>query len=308
VVQNCYLHDVPPIGTSLGSDASHTAATLEICCYGNQYLYNTCYNAPSFVWTKEGNTGTIAAYNYVYLTGLSGAYGTGAYCSPFSGFDDAENYPNVGPAGYLIYQIHHNILDSCAGPSAQNQVTSGPGSTQSRYAWNNTTYDSLGLAWRGWQMGCTGNNSDSTTAVGQYYNNIYVTNPNSSGLPSQSLEAGKLNINAGHFSNVNNNCWYSVGGSYTDWWGITQTFYSSFSAWQTAVNASLAGSESASINSDPQFTVGTTNLVAGNGPAQFTLAGGSPCVGTGIGSVNMGAWDGTVTQIGCSFKQSGPWP
>ena len=298
-VQNNYLHDVTITPAQGGAtDGAHLGATCEIGCYGNQYIYNTIYNTPGGIWVKEGNTGTVAAYNYLYFVGANGAYGASEACAPFMGFDDAEGNPNTGPAGYLIYQLHHNIVDTCT--MAYCTLDNAPGSLASCHAWNNTTYDSIAGTWRGWLMGAQG------SASAQFYNNVYVTSGNGSGATTG--QPGKLNLNTSHFANVNNNCYYSIGGSYPTFWGLGSTGYSAFSTYKTAIQSLVAGSESASLNADPQFTVGTANLVAGAGPVQFQLGAGSPCLGTaGFGGTNMGAWDAGVTQIGCSFKQSGPW-
>ncbi len=261
-------------------------------------MYNTFYNGPGGIWEKEGNTGTIAAYNYFYYIGAGGVYGSAEYCSALMGWDDTEGMPNTGPAGYLTYQIHHNIIDTCVSPR-KNQDTA-PGSLQSTSAWNNTVYDKNSGAWPGWMMGSHGG------ADTEFYNNVYVTNnPNSDG--SNAAQSGKLNINSSNFSQVDYNCYHSANGTTTAMWGVATTNYSSaqFSSYQSAVQGIVAGSESHSLSADPEFTVGTLNVVSGGGPAQFKLASGSPCVGTGKGGVNMGAWDGTVTQIGCSFAPNG---
>jgi len=59
------------------------------------------------------------------------------------------------------------------------------------------------------------------------------------------------------------------------------------------------------LSTNPQFA---STITPGAGATQFQLATGSPCIGAGrVGGVasgtacNIGAWDGTVTQIGASF-------
>jgi hypothetical protein len=130
----------------------------------------------------------------------------------------------------------------------------------------------------------------------EYYNNIYMTT-NSSGGGNQ----GKLVLASGLFSNLNNNCYYSATASYPGFWKIYGgSNYTSFASWKTEVNSLVAGSESASINANPQFSL-PGGYTAGGGPTQFQLASGSPCLGAGQGGVNMGAWDGTVTSIGANW-------
>ena len=147
---------------------------------------------------------------------------------------------------------------------------------------------------RGWM---TGSNSGAQV---QFYNNIYMTT-NGSGVVYQ----GKIVLTSRLFSKLNNNCYYSVNGSYTSFWDIFPgSTYTTFASWKSEVNSVVAGSESNSLNVNPQFSL-PGGYAAGGGAAQFKLSAGSPCVGTGSGGVNMGAWDGTTTQIGCSFAPGG---
>lgn len=297
LIQNNYFHDVVPTGseaTPNSGNPSHCALVAEIGCYGDQYLYNTFYNGPGGIWEKEGNTGTVAAYNYFYNIGAGGVYGPNEYCSAFMAWDSAEGEPNTGPAAYLTYSMHHNIIDSCISPHIVNEPS--PGSANSQIAYNNTVYDATSGSWHGWTMGCRG------SAHSQYYNNIYVTSNNGDGAAS--LQAGKINVNSTNFSNVDYNCYYSMGGSYTAFWGVGTNSYNAFASYQRAIQAAVADSESHSLSANPVFA---STIVGGAGPAQFQLAGtyghagSSPCAGTAQGGGNMGAWDGTTTQIGCSF-------
>jgi len=72
---------------------------------------------------------------------------------------------------------------------------------------------------------------------------------------------------------------------------------SSLVAWQ----ASAGAPDARSIAANPVFT---SAITPGAGSAQFKLGAGSPCLGAGTGGVNIGAWDGTVTQIGSNFAAS----
>jgi hypothetical protein len=139
----------------------------------------------------------------------------------------------------------------------------------------------------------TGSNSGAQV---QFYNNIHMTT-NGSGGGVQ----GKIVLTLSLVSKLNNNCYYSVNGSYPSFWdAFPGTTYTTFASWKAKANSVVAGSESNSLNVNPQFSF-PGGYVAGGGAAQFQLSAGSPCVGTGSGGVNMGAWDGTTTQIGCSF-------
>lgn len=295
IVQNNYLHDVAPTGaeaTANSGNPSHCALVAEIGCYSNQYLYNTFQNSPGGIWEKEGNTGTIAAYNYFHNIGGGGVYGANEYCSPFMGWDDNAGAPNTGPAAALTYLIHHNVIDGCTG--AHFNVDSAPGSRNSITAYNNTVYDTLSASYAGWMMGCQG------SANSQYYNNIYVTTNNGPG--GGSLQSGKLNVNTTNFSNVDHNCYYSVGGSYTSFWGVGSTTYNDFATYQAAIQSRVAGSESHAMQSNPDFAQGIASIVSGAGAAQFQLSEASALIAAGSGGVHIGAWDGTTTQIGCSFS------
>lgn len=70
------------------------------------------------------------------------------------------------------------------------------------------------------------------------------------------------------------------------------TLYNTFAAWK------VTGFDSHGIAGNPTFA---SSITPGAGPNQFKLGAGSPCLATGQGGVNMGAWDGTVIQIGCNF-------
>jgi hypothetical protein len=285
LIQNNLIHDVI---VSNGGSSSHTAGILELGCFGNIYQYNTIYNCAAGIWSKEGNTGSIACYNYFYNIATSSA-ALNDTCSALNVFSGITGDANTGPSP-LTQQLHHNIFDAC-GPSILNPA---PG-----YTWlpvniyNNTTYDTI-------TTGHTGYSAATNGCVAEVYNNIYVTTNGSSGAGSNQTGKIVLTASAGAFSNVDYNAYYSANGSYTQFWGAwVGTQYSTFASWKAAMQAIVAGTESHSLNANPNFAF-PGGYVAGGGAAQFRLASGSPCLGTGQGG-NMGAWDGTVTQIGCNF-------
>jgi len=115
----------------------------------------------------------------------------------------------------------------------------------------------------------------------QHYNNLYVVISGSA--------SGVASFTNGDTNPLAFDCVYSTSGN-----------YGSVFSGQTESNV-ITGK-------DPLLTAGTASVVTGKGATQFQLASGSPCIGAGrVGGVasgtacNIGAWDGTVTQIGASF-------
>jgi len=301
VVQNNYLHDV---GSTAALDLGHVHGTQEYGCRNNQWIYNTLYNCCSGIDCKNSSTGSTVAYNYLYQCGSVAAAAQGGG-SPISGWDGyAEGgsggstppYITGGPGGLSnisawTYLIHHNILDSCVGCS---DIEQAPWDRLIPISiWNNTVYETYtGGIW-GWEV-----RQASPTGGLTFYNNIFQ----SAGTGTYSGISGKLGVTANNNVEIDYNCWYKPSGAYTAWWGIgvhgSTTTYGTFAAWQSAIQGDLAGAEAHSFVSNPTFS---TTIVAGAGPTQFQLGSGSPCLGTGLGGANLGAWDGTTTQIGCNF-------
>jgi hypothetical protein len=91
---------------------------------------------------------------------------------------------------------------------------------------------------------------------------------------------------------------YGSGGG-----GSGEVVYGSLAAWKAAISTHTPGAEAhSSTNSANPFTNNGANAL------QYQISPGSPAYQTGrVGGVasgapcNVGAWDGTVTQIGCSF-------
>jgi hypothetical protein len=320
IIQNNYIHDINVTSGGSAGSANHCGATLSIGSRGTQYLYNTianCQNSNGF-WAKEGDSSATVAYNYLYNV-ATGSYALAQQCSAIAGFDGDSGNPNGGPDNNFVF--HHNVLDSNGRDMVPlNDPVYGD---MNRTAYNNTVYTGSGHAG---DFGCdfyclTQNSSNGPGQTGTclgFYNNIYVAAPNNGS--GSAIYGGRLCLNPGSsaggnasngtngsgWTTVNNNCYYASNGSYSGFWNLPKVssgavFYSSLAAWQSATQAIVSGTESASIASDPKFTGGTTSIVPGNGAAQFQLAAGSPCIGKGSGGGNMGAWDGTTTQIGCNF-------
>jgi hypothetical protein len=288
ICRNNLIHDVLYSGTDTQA-VSHQAAILDLGCPNSQYLNNTIYNSTGGIWVKEGSTGTLAAYNYIYACATT-ALEQSNYNAVFTGWDGGGGNPNPGPAP-TRQSIHHNVIEGC-GPVRNPGANWPSAATIAVNAYNNTVYETTSNGVRGWDQAVTGDTAE-------YYNNIYMNTAGGSGSPG-SVWQGKLSLWSGNYSTVDYNCYFATTGSYATWWqfvpssGVNNT-YSALSAWKTAT-----GAEAHSITGNPSFTL-PGGYVAGGGANQFTLASGSPCLGTGKGGVNIGAWDGTTTQIGCSF-------
>jgi hypothetical protein len=246
----------------------HAHAIEAYGCTGGQWIYNTFANTSGgCVESKEGGSNTTVAYNYFYNCCYTGG-GNAAVCQ---GFDGAEGNPNTLNSGGAAagFAIHHNIFDSCG------RVTFGETNNNAHSMpvlwYSNTHYNSGEVVL-----------NSMSSAVMAHHDNIYV-------LPSGS-NADQVAMTNSFASPLANDSFYNVsGGSYTSVFnGVTET-----TGLQTG--------------QDPLFAVGTANIIGGNGTAQFALQSTSPAAGSGTAGINRGAWDGIVTQIGCSWtKQMAP--
>lgn len=264
IAQGNYIHDI-----NKSNDISHCHGIESYGCTNLQWINNTFYNCTGGAMEpKEGNSGIIAAYNYIYscATVASGNYAV------FQAWDGAQGNPN---SPNVAFSIHHNIVDSCG------RVTFGESNnanhTMALNWYNNTVYESGQIVLQ----------STGGGGLMNHYNNIDVL--------ATPTTAYKQFTTSG-WTTLDYNCMYVENSTYTSVWQESGTNYSSLAAWQAAPGAPDAHG----ITSDPKFTPGTLNIVAGGGPSQFKLQGGSPCVGTGQGGVDMGAWQGQTT-IGCGF-------
>ncbi len=242
----------------------HAHCYEEYACSGTQFTYNTVYNATSGAEAKAGSGGTIVAYNYLYNCSTNA----------LEGFDGAEGNPN-SPS--TAYSIHHNVFDSC-GPVHACDVNN---TTSQAIDWHsNTIYDTRS------NSNVTLDLRSSAANLITLHDTIVVATANSGGD-----SYGGLALTSGGVVESDYNCFdYNTN---TGGWGLSGTLQNSLSAWQSA--ASL---DAHSIASNPQFV---STIVPGAGPNQFKLGSGSPCLGTGTGGINMGAWDGLATQIGSNF-------
>jgi Chitobiase/beta-hexosaminidase C-terminal domain len=284
-VQNNYLHDA---SSTNATDLGHVHAGEEYGCYNNQWIYNTIANCCSGIEAKNSCTGTVVAYNYMYNIGAP--VGNTASALAFEGFDGyAAGATTTGPAP-INYLLHHNILDGCCGVSIGDQTFD---QLIPINIYNNTVYDTTTGSNLGWH-----HNTNGLTNILSYYNNIYVaTVGTGGGSSSAKLTTGSAAGNA----LLDYNCYYQGSGTYTNFWSNFSTAESNFAAWKT-----LMGQEAHSFVGNPTFA---TAYSAGNGPVQFQLGSGSPCLSTGQSGDNIGAWDTGTTQVGAAWcLTSGTYP
>ena len=282
VVQNNYLHDA---SSTNATDLGHVHAGEEYGCYNNLWTKNTIANCCSGIDAKNSDTGTECSYNYIFNVGAP--IGNTASALAFEGFDGyAAGATTTGPAP-INYKIHHNVLDGCCGVSIGDQTFD---QLIPINIYNNLVYDTTTGSNLGWH-----HNTNGASNLVSYYNNIYVaTVGTGGGSSSAKLTTGSA---AGNLL-LDYNCYYQGSSTYTNFWSNFSTAESTLANWKT-----LMGQEAHSIAANPLFA---TSYTAGNGPTQFQLGSGSPCLGTGQSGDNMGPWDGTGAQIGCT--QPGIYP
>jgi hypothetical protein len=264
IIKNNYIHDIQK-----PADEPHCHCYEEYGCLGSIIHYNTFANCPGGgIDLKAGVSGADVAYGYFYNCATSPATNG---IAAVTGADGAEGDPNAPGTANVV---HHNVFDSCGQPHAGDVNST---SAQDLYYYNNTIYDT--------RSGSNGvvDLRETSVAKAQFYNNILVTTESSGGG-----SYGTLALSSGNFTMVSNNCYFlhsSTGG-----WGQGTT-YDSLAAFQ----ASTGSPDAHSIATNPVFA---SSITPGAGTSQFKLGASSPCLGAGTGGVNMGAWDGKVTQIG----------
>ena len=269
IIRNNWLHNVQ----CPGSDPSHCHAMECYTSQDTQFIYNTISNTHGGGQEdKVGNTGTIAAYNYFYnCTGSDSAN-----MATFQGYDGGEGNPNPANAGHAQnVQIHHNILDSC------RRYTYGEWNNANHYmpylCYNNTVYEPAATR-SGWNL------VSAAGAIIQYHDNVIYA-------PAATAVQGLL-LSSGGYSTLDYNAYFAA--SLNSMWHLGGTAYSTLANWKTATSAEVH-SVSGSTNPFPAA------IVAGGGTLQFQPTAGSPLLGSGTAGANMGAWDGSTQQVGCSW-------
>jgi hypothetical protein len=262
LIQNNYFHDIHK-----PSQPDHCHAFEEYGCSNTQFLYNTIMNCDTGIDGKVSDNNCTIAYNYFYNC----PYGT---VQGYDGDQNSAEAPNT---------FHHNVIDSCG---QQKLVDVSSICAQPVTWYNNTCYDT-----RSGSVSTIDLRTTVTSSV-KYYNNLAVLTANGAGPYT-----GTVRFSAGAIASCDYNCYYFK--DYTSAWGQGST-YSTLAAWK----ASAGSPDSHGITSNPNFFAAIT---PGAGPTQFQLSGtyghggSSPCAATGQNGGNIGAWDGTVSQIGCNF-------
>lgn len=276
LLQNCLIHPIE------NGNTAQVCGLVSFNTLNNIYEYNTIYNATMAMEEKEGPQGGTTV-RYCYLEGNSSSWAT---VKDFAG----------GRPGQVT-TFHHCIIVGQSPWENGDATNSSNASQESLVCYNCTFYygggnfSTSGLVWQSWGSG----NSTSPAATETLYNNIYYATGSGSSGSDVLLTPGTILLS-------NYNCYQpaatSIGELYLKIVGASTLTGDTLSVWRAAT-----GQDVNSIAANPGFVKPT----AAN-PAGYQLASGSPCVGAGrVGGVssgaacNMGAWDGTVTQIGCDF-------
>lgn len=274
---NTYIHD-----NTGWTDGSHFSAVYQWTSDGTIYEFCTLVATGGLHGKEGGNQGTIIRYNYIeWLTGPDGQNG---HC--IQGFDGATT-------GGLTQtsKFHNNVLVGKAGFFDLQAELGNGGWTTNLEIFNNTCIAPSGIS----VAGLVYYEQTASTFLLKFYNNIFYDGASPSGY-------GYALCNVDAFSICNFNCW---GGSSGSVWntvaggnhGSTGATSRNFTGWKSAIGSLDAASvnTAASFNNQGpyalQYTV-TTGAAYQTGKTGGT-AGGS--------TVNMGAWDGIVTQIGHVF-------
>jgi len=255
------------------ADQAHMHAIYHFSCFGSQIFNNTFTNLVGGCIDLKLQTSNCFVYqNYAFNCATATPANAVGVLTGSDGAQGDPNHPTLPSSTY-----HNNIIDGC-GEAKSSDVNNT--NEQDFVMFNNTVYDTRSGSQVGIDLRAT------SVAHMQFYNNIFQTTANTGGGGN-----GNLALSTSQWTNVNNNCYLFHTNS---WQQAPSGSISSFVTWK----ASPGNPDAASLNVNPQFA---SAITSGNGPTQFQLAGGSPCLGAGQGGVNMGAWDGTVTQIGADW-------
>ena len=276
-IGNNRLHDITGTGNQGNVNGIHTFG-----CRSNIYELNTIYNVPTGIHDKNqglGNGNSTIRYNFVEcITALTSAPAALQDCAGGSAGDTQI--------------VHHNIFYLPSGAQAapfSDFTVPCPSALQ---FYNNTCVYGTNAGPGVCPTIFSGNVS--------VYNNIIVCAIHSTagvlGVYTTSYVLGNYNV----FDDSTHTPAFAYSTSATT---SPSNFVSTLGAFQSAT-----GQDANSEVATPTFagTFGMQNA------ANYQLTGS---VGVGFGhiggtsggaSVNAGAWDGLVSQIGCSFNSTGP--
>lgn len=265
VIRNNKFHDVQKT-----ADVNHGHGFIEYSAVGTLFTQNSVINCCTGIDGKVNDNGCLIAANYFYNCGT-----TDPNAAVIQGYDGAQN-TILGTNTF-----RNNVFDSNIGPTKKIDASSTNAINQPLLVFNNTVYDTRTGGHDMWDLRA------SLASAIAFHDNIMVTTAMTS-----SAGNGRLALTSGDVSGCDFNC-YSFSNQSAGW-GLSGATQNTFALWKTA--SSL---DAHSVAASPVFSGGT--IVPGGGAAQFNLGSGSPCIGTGTSGINMGAWDGTVAQIGCNF-------
>jgi hypothetical protein len=281
LVTNNYFHD------NYGwTDSSHFSAIYQWGLAGgptagSAITYNTFVNTGNVHGKEATMYDTTVAYNYIDMTNKTPS---GGYTQGIFGF---------GQGSGKLSSFHHNIIIS----DCYIDLTNDTGSNAWTYPcaiYNNTfaqcrSSSNVGVRW--WEAA-------SGTRLLSFYNNLFYDN-GYSGIGY----LGYVCTNTDAFSV----CDYNIYGGHDNFTSVAPgvsadssfNAYKSLAAWQTAIGSLDAHSSSKAINpftnTGPlalQYGV-TTGSIAYNSGKVGGISTGATC--------SVGAWDGTVAQIGHNF-------
>jgi hypothetical protein len=319
-IQNCTFHDsngvnAPWSGTHSGVIETYSYTT---CLISNCWIYNCVNSGPDNAHfasiTSWGGIGTgsstgltIQLCTIVNTAGVYGIYDTGTISgtvikqcyfdfSTYTGPNPVAitGYGNTAAGGLAGSSFHNNIF---RGGEAMDGIAEGPGQDQwaTTAAYYNNTWDLDGGAAfpSGGGVGYRFLEASGHTAVFSSYNNLFY-------------DRGSTKIGYGY--QINNVDGFAVC-DYNIYGGLNTFSTYAANAGSGPTTQTFAGWKTAT-GKDANSTTNTTNPFTVNGTyaLQYTVVTGSPAYQTGkVGglstgaAVNVGAWDGIVTQIGCNF-------
>lgn len=287
-VTNNYVHD-----NSGWTDANHFSAMyiwgLNGASSGVQVTYNHFVNTGNIHSKEATQYNSTVAYNYIDMTNKTPSGGSTQNYAGIFGFN-AD-----GGAGTLT-SIHHNIIVNAFCYISLTNDTGQFGWTTPVQIYNNTFVATANQA--AGAVFCT--NAFETTAgshVISGWNNLYA---DEGFTPASTYSYTTFNLDFSTKWDYNIYGGHNLYGTVPSGTQSSSGFvgYSSLAAWQSATGV------------DAHSTSTTTNPFTNNGAfqLQYQVQSGSTAYQTGrVGGVstgaacNVGAWDGTVTEIGCSF-------
>lgn len=255
---------------------------------GNVYSYNTIVKSGNLHGKEAPQYNTEIAYNYIDMTGT---LSTSEYCgAAIMGF-----MADGGNAGGTATKWHHNVIRANVMALDFNNDNPTHSYTDSPlYIYNNTIV-LIGKQTNGFVSG--GYDGSGSGHQVSAYNNLYYDN-------GQSVSTyGYWLTNTDVFAL----CDYNIYGSWNSFCTVSpgantsagMVSRGSLSAWASAIGGLEVHSSTNSSN--PFASAGVDAL-------QYQIASSSPAYeagrvgGTPTGAIcHVGAWDGTVTRIGCDF-------